>query len=65
MTRDIESLNETILAIDLDDLEVEALDQRIELSLAVLFGETDGGAANSECQTFNCHQFTCTGYWPE
>lgn len=53
---DIESLNETIVNIDLDDLEVEALDERIELTLAVLFGDEGVGEST-------CGEFSCSGYW--
>lgn len=61
---DIQSLNHSILEIDLDDLEVEALDQRIELSLAALFGvESVGGDLMAE--SGGCGQFMCTGYWPD
>ena len=56
---DVQCLNENILRIDLDDLEVEVLDQRLELALATLFG--DGGVEAGEAP---CGQFTCTGYMP-
>jgi hypothetical protein len=53
---DIECFNDRIFHIDLDDLEVETLDQRIELSLAVLFGELgngDGGESQSGCSPYH------------
>lgn len=55
--RDIESLNELIVNVDLDELEAEALDERIELTVAALFGDPVGDPAA-------CGQFSCTGYWP-
>lgn len=60
---DIQPLNHHILEIDLDDLEVETLDQRIELSLAALFG-VEGAAGDLVTENGPCGQFTCTGYWP-
>ena len=60
---DVHCLNDNILRIDLDELEIETLDQRIELALATLFGEAGAeGAGNLQV---GCGQFTCTGYWPE
>ena len=53
---DIDSLNQNILSIDLDDLEVEAMEQRIEMTLATLFG-ADFWGDPGECGTFACSQF--------
>ncbi len=60
--KDIESFNDNILRIDLDDLEVGAMEQRLELTVASLFdgdgwGLLPGGGSG-------CDQFSCDGYWP-
>ena len=61
-SRDIDCLNDNILQIDLDALEVEVLDQRLELALVTLFGDLGiGGGEETEAP---CGQFTCTGYVP-
>lgn len=56
---DIECFNENTLLIDLDALELEVLDQRLELALATLFGPADIGIESA-----GCVQNTCTGYIP-
>lgn len=61
---DVQSLNHAILEIDLDDLQVETLDQRIELSLAALFG-AESTAGDLMADGGSCGQFICTGYWPD
>lgn len=51
----IHSLNETLVNIDLDDLTVEALDERIELSLAVIFAvESESNLPPDECAQYSC-----------
>jgi len=52
---EIECLNSLILNIDLDDLEVEELEQRIELSVAAICSDFDPGPGD-------CAQFSCMGF---
>lgn len=52
-TDDVLSLNPTLFDIDLDDLEVEQLERRLEMAAAV--SEAGAGA---------CSEFTCTVYGP-
>ena len=65
-TTDVESFNDNILRIDLEDLQVDAMEQRIELALASLFDidiwDDPGGPPGDPNQP--CGQFSCTGYWP-
>ena len=56
--RDVESLNHNILKIDLDDLAVESMEQRIELTLAAIFDTTIWDGPGGPGQP--CGQFTCT-----
>ncbi len=60
---DIDSLNQNILAIDLNDLEAEALEQRIELTVASVFDTEvwDNGLPPGGDEP--CGQFSCTGYF--
>ncbi len=60
-THDINCLNQNILTIDLADLEAEALEQRIELTVASLFSSEawDGRLPPDE----PCGQFSCSGYF--
>ena len=59
---DVESFNENILHIDLDDLEVDAMEQRIELALASIFDDDVWDGPGDPSQP--CGQFSCDGYWP-
>ncbi len=52
---EIECLNRLILNIDLDDLEVEELEQRIELSVAAMVSDFDPDPGD-------CAQFSCMGF---
>ncbi len=52
------SFNERILEIDLDDLQAESLENRLELTLATLLGTAVAG------KDVGCHQFGCVGYMP-
>lgn len=65
-SQDIESFNDNILHIDLDDLEVDAMEQRIELALASIFDgdvwDDPGGPPGDPNQP--CGQFSCNGYFP-
>ena len=64
-TPDVESFNRSILRIDLDDVEVDAIEQRIELAVASIFdGDLwdDSGPPGGPSQP--CDQFSCNGYWP-
>ena len=57
---DIDSLNQNILKIDLDDLAVDAMEKRIELTLATLLGGDlwDGpGDPNEPCSQFSCSMY--------
>ncbi len=66
LKKDIVSFNDDILRIDLDDLEVDAMEQRIELALAAIFdGDVwdDPGGPPGDPNT-PCGQFSCNGYWP-
>lgn len=60
-SQDIDSLNQNILHIDLDNLEIEAMEQRVELTLASLFGDLyeDPPGSDEPCGTFSC-----SGYFP-
>lgn len=51
-TQEMMSLNEPLLEIDVDDLDLEELDRRLELALGTGVG-IDG-----------CTEFTCTTYRP-
>ncbi len=67
LKKDIVSFNDDILRIDLDDLEVDAMEQRIELALASIFDgdvwdDDPGGPPGGPAQP--CDQFSCNGYWP-
>ena len=58
--RDIESLNQNIMQIDLDSVTVESMEQRIELTLAALF---DADLLNGPGEPGEpCSQFTCNTY---
>ncbi len=59
--QDISSLNQNILHIDLDDIEVEAMEQRVELTLASLFGDLSDGPMQADAP---CGSFSCSGYFP-
>ncbi|MCP4660204.1 MAG: hypothetical protein GY856_32790 [bacterium] len=52
---EIECLNSLILNIDLDDLEVEQLEQRIELTVAAICSDFDPDPSD-------CAQFSCMGF---
>ena len=58
---DVKSYNDSILCIDLDDMEIHTMEQRIELALASIFdGDLwDGPGDPSQ----PCGQFSCNGYW--
>ncbi len=64
-TPDVESFNGKILSIDLEDVEVVAMEQRIELALASLFDgdlwDDPGGPPGGDEP---CGQFSCNGYFP-
>ena len=60
-TADVESFNDNILRIDLDDMEIDVMEQRLELALASVF-DTDFWGPEEPGQP--CAQFSCTGYWP-
>ncbi|MEM7354421.1 MAG: hypothetical protein AAF657_26680 [Acidobacteriota bacterium] len=60
---DIASLNQNILSIDLGDLEVEPMEQRLEMTLATLFG-ADFWEGPDDDPANNCNQFSCTMYQP-
>ncbi len=55
---DITCFNNSILQIDLDDLALEVLDQRLELAIVNLWG-TPVEPSGPDTQ---CTQFTCTGF---
>ncbi len=61
-TADLESFNNNILRIDLDDVEVDAMEQRIELALASIFDGDLWGGPEEPGQP--CNQFSCSSYWP-
>jgi hypothetical protein len=61
---DVQPLNHAILELGLGDLEGAALDQRIETSLAALFGP-QGGLGDLVAEAGGCEYFICHGYWPE
>jgi len=60
--KDIQSLNQNILKIDLEDLQVDALEDRIEMTLANLFGLEIWDGPGDPSQP--CGQFSCTSYLP-
>ena len=60
-SHDIDSLNENILHIDLDDLEIEAMEQRVELTLASMFGDLFEVPPGTDEP---CGSFSCSGYFP-
>jgi len=61
---DVQPLNHAILDLGLGDLEGAALDRRIEMSLATLFGpQGDLGALVAD--PGGCEYYICHGYWPE
>ncbi len=60
--QDIQSLNQNILNIDIEDLHVEALEDRIEMTLANLFGLEMWDGPGDPTQP--CGQFSCTSYLP-
>ncbi len=57
---DVKSYNDNILCIDLDELEVDAMEQRIELALASIF---DGDLWDGPDPSQPCGQFSCNGYF--
>lgn len=61
---DVQPLNHAILELALGDLEGAALDQRIEMSLASLFGP-QGDLGDLVAEAGGCEYFLCRGYWPE
>ena len=60
-THDIDCLNQNILHIDLDDLGIDAMERRVELTLASVFGDLfeDPPGTDQPCGTFSC-----SGYFP-
>lgn len=61
LNRDIDSLNQNILHIDLGDLEVEPMEQRIEMTLATLFGGDlfqEPGEPSNPCGQYVCSQYS-------
>lgn len=61
-TTDIESFNGNILCIDLDDMQIDGMEQRIELALASIFDGDLWEEPGDPSQP--CEQFSCNAYWP-
>ena len=56
-TQDLASFNSKILDLDLDEIEVEALEQRIEMAVAMI-------VADGPMDPDSCNGFSCTGFMP-
>ncbi len=56
---EIESFNEELVAFDVDNLSVEALERRFELAVASLVIDLDAACGELDCASVVCSQLTC------